>query len=42
MEFYHVIAKQIDNTGAGAGGGPGASGGEIDVNQFMLSGMYFF
>jgi hypothetical protein len=41
-EFYHVIAKQIDNTGAGAGGGPGATNGELDVNQFMLSGIYFF
>jgi hypothetical protein len=41
-EFYHVIANQIDSTGAGSGGGPGASKGEIDVNQFMLSGVYFF
>lgn len=32
-EFYHVIANQIDSTGTSK---------EIDVNQFMLSGMYFF
>jgi len=40
-EFYHVIAKQIDGTGAGNTGVP-AQNGELDVNQFMLSGMYFF
>jgi hypothetical protein len=41
-EFYHVIAKDIDATGKGAAAGPGALNGEIDVNQAMLSGMYFF
>jgi hypothetical protein len=41
-EFYHVIAKDIDAMGTGFNLGPGAPDGEIDVNQFMLSGMYFF
>jgi hypothetical protein len=33
-EFYHIIANQLDAMGN--------SLPEIDVNQFMLSGMYFF
>jgi hypothetical protein len=33
-EFYHIIANQLDAMGNNAP--------EIDVNQFMLSGMYFF
>jgi hypothetical protein len=41
-EFYHVIAKHIDAMGNGAPAGAGAPDGNIGVNQFMLSGMYFF
>jgi hypothetical protein len=41
-EFYHVIAKKIDAMGNGAAAGAGAPDGSIGVNQFMLSGMYFF
>jgi hypothetical protein len=41
-EFYHVVAKAITATGAGAPSGAGAPGGVIYANQFMMSGMYFF
>jgi len=44
-EFYHVITKVIQADGSDATAavtGAGAPNGEIDVNQFMMSGMYFF
>ena len=41
-EFYHVIARDVTATGAGAPSGPGAPNGTINVNQAMLSGAYFF
>jgi hypothetical protein len=41
-EFYHVIAKDVLANGNGAPSGAGAPDGYIDVNQFMLSGAYFF
>jgi hypothetical protein len=41
-EFYHVVAKDVTATGSGAPSGPGATDGNILVNQAMLSGMYFF
>ncbi len=41
-EFYHVNAKDIDAKDNAAPAGAGATNGIIDVNQFMLSGVYFF
>jgi hypothetical protein len=41
-EFYHVMSKVINADGSPTNVSPGATKGEIDVNQFMLSGMYFF
>jgi hypothetical protein len=41
-EFYHVVAKDVDGKDNGANSGTGATNGWIDVNQFMLSGVYFF
>jgi hypothetical protein len=41
-EFYHVMTKVVDVNGNGVPSGAGAPDGEIDVNQFMFSGMYFF
>jgi hypothetical protein len=41
-EYYHVIAKDILANGNGAPSGAGAPNGVIDVNQFMLSGVFFF
>jgi hypothetical protein len=41
-EYYHVMTKAITAQGAGAPSGAGAPDGEMDVNQLMLSGMYFF
>jgi len=41
-EFYHVMTKDIQADGTGAPSGAGAPDGEIDVNQFMMSAMYFF
>jgi hypothetical protein len=41
-EYYHVIAKDILANGTGAPSGAGAPNGVIDVNQFMMSGVFFF
>jgi hypothetical protein len=41
-EFYHVMARDVDKNGVGVASGAGAPTGEIDVNQFMFSGMFFF
>jgi hypothetical protein len=41
-EFYHVVMKNIDQTGAGVASGQNAADGVVDANQFMLSGMYQF
>ena len=41
-EFYHVVVKNIDQTGNGAASGQNAVDGIVDANQFMLSGMYQF
>ncbi len=41
-EFYHVVVKNIDQTGNGAPSGQNAVDGIVDANQFMLSGMYQF
>jgi hypothetical protein len=43
-EFYHEWTKTITAGGNDAGSGVTGAGapGEINVNQFMLSGMYFF
>ena len=44
-EFYHVMTKYEDENGNAPVmniTGAGAPDGEVDVNQFMMSGMYFF
>ena len=41
-EFYHVNEKQVNGLDQGANAGAGATNGNLDVNQFMLTGMYFF
>jgi hypothetical protein len=41
-EYYHVVAKNIDQNGNGVASGAKAVDGVIDANQFMLSGFYQF
>ncbi len=41
-EYYHVMAKNQDANGSGVASGAGAQNGVLNVNQGMLSGMYFF
>ena len=42
LEYYHVMAVSIAANGTGAPSGAGAPNGNIDVNQGMLSAMFFF
>ena len=41
-EISHVISQDIGANGRPMAAGPGAPNGTINVNQYMLSGMYFF
>jgi hypothetical protein len=41
-EYFHVVSRRVDASGAGVPSGAGAPSGTIIANQFMLSGMYFF
>jgi hypothetical protein len=41
-EYYHVIARDVRPDGTGLPSGAGAPNGTINVNQFMLSGVFFF